>query len=70
DPQLDHLNWMVELNQAEMGRWPVRDHPVKFERSPAYIGGLYNRSGPNYGQDTVEVLNELSDQLNASRNNS
>ncbi|WP_292277694.1 CoA transferase [Mesorhizobium sp.] len=68
DPQLDHLNWLVELNQAEIGRWPVRDHPVKFEKSPAYIGGLYNRSGPNYGQDTVEVLNELSDQLK-HRNN-
>ena len=24
DPQLAHLNWLVELEQAEIGRWPAK----------------------------------------------
>lgn len=59
DPQLAHWKWQVELEQAEIGFWPVKDHPVKLEKSPAYIGGRYNRSGPNYGQDTDNVLGKL-----------
>ncbi|MAT06714.1 MAG: CoA transferase [Acidimicrobiaceae bacterium] len=59
DPQLAHLEWMVELDQAEIGRWPVRDHPTKFSETPPYIGGPFNRSGPNYGEDTEHVMREV-----------
>ena len=59
DPQLKHLDWMVELDQTEIGRWPFREHPVKMSETPAYIGGRVNRSGPNYGEDNRYVLGEL-----------
>ena len=32
DPQLAHLNWLVELEQTEIGRWPVKEHPVGSRR--------------------------------------
>ena len=56
DPQLAHLNWLVELDQDEIGVWPVKEHPVRLSRTPAYVGGPYNRSGPSYGQDTNDIL--------------
>ncbi|WP_432825544.1 CaiB/BaiF CoA transferase family protein [Dactylosporangium sp. CA-092794] len=59
DPQLAHLGWLVELEQAELGRWPVKEHPTHFSETPTYIGGRWNRSGPNYGQDTDYVLAEI-----------
>ena len=34
DPQLKHLEWLVELNQSEIGRWPVKEVPVKFSETP------------------------------------
>ena len=59
DPQLKHLEWRVELDQTEIGRWPIREHPVKMSETPAYIGGRLNRSGPNYGEDNEYVFGEL-----------
>ncbi len=59
DPQLAHLRWLVELDQATIGRWPVKEHPTSFSDTPTYIGGRWNRSGPTYGQDTDEVLSRL-----------
>ncbi|WAX58364.1 CoA transferase [Jatrophihabitans cynanchi] len=59
DPQLAHLGWLVELDQAEIGRWPVKEVPVAFSETPPYIGGPFDRSGPNYGQDTEHVLREI-----------
>lgn len=59
DPQLRHLEWMVELDQSEIGRWPVREHPVKFSETPAYMGGRLDRSGPNYGEDNEYVLTQI-----------
>lgn len=59
DPQLRHLGWQVELEQAEIGRWPVKEHPVRFSATPAYMGGRYDRSGPSYGEDTDRVLSEV-----------
>jgi len=56
DPQLKHLQWLVELDQTEIGRWPVKAHPVKMSATPAYVGGRLNRSGPNYGEDNEYVL--------------
>ncbi|MFF3574563.1 CaiB/BaiF CoA transferase family protein [Nocardia jiangxiensis] len=59
DPQLKALDWLVELDQAYIGRWPVRELPTKMSVTPPYIGGRLNRSGPSYGQDTDYVLNEI-----------
>jgi len=59
DPQLKHLEWTVELEQRDMGRWPVREHPARLSLTPSYIGGRYDRSGPNYNQDTDDVLEEF-----------
>ncbi|MDZ4375293.1 MAG: CoA transferase [Phenylobacterium sp.] len=59
DPQLRHLGWQVELDQSEIGRWPVKEHPVQFSATPAYMGGRFNRSGPSYGEDTDRVLKTL-----------
>lgn len=56
DPQLAHLNWLVELDQTELGRWPVKELPVRFETTPSHVGGILNRSGPNYGEHTDRVL--------------
>jgi crotonobetainyl-CoA:carnitine CoA-transferase CaiB-like acyl-CoA transferase len=59
DPQLAHLDWLVELDQTEIGRWPVKEHPVKMSETPPYMGGPFDRSGPNYGEHTNDVLAEL-----------
>jgi crotonobetainyl-CoA:carnitine CoA-transferase CaiB-like acyl-CoA transferase len=64
DPQLTHLNWLVELPQSEIGTWPVKEHPTRFSETPTHIGGRLNRSGPNYGEDTDYVLGDL---LNLSK---
>lgn len=59
DPQLRHLGWQVELRQSEIGTWPVKEHPVMFSATPAYMGGRYDRSGPSYGEDTEDVLSRI-----------
>jgi crotonobetainyl-CoA:carnitine CoA-transferase CaiB-like acyl-CoA transferase len=59
DPQLKHLDWLVELDQTEIGRWPVKEIPVKYSETPPYIGGFLDRSGPNYGEDNDYVLREI-----------
>jgi crotonobetainyl-CoA:carnitine CoA-transferase CaiB-like acyl-CoA transferase len=59
DPQLKHLEWMVELEQTGFGRWPVKEIPTKMSESPPYIGGRWDRHGPNYGEDNQSVLRDL-----------
>ena len=59
DPQLRHLEWLVELPQTELGTWPVKGFPAGLDRSPAYAGGILGRSGPNYGEDTQRVLSSV-----------
>ncbi|WP_433521514.1 CaiB/BaiF CoA transferase family protein [Nocardia pseudovaccinii] len=59
DPQLAHLEWQVEVEQRDIGTWPVREVPVKFSETPPYIGGYLDRSGPSFGQDTDDVLRDL-----------
>jgi crotonobetainyl-CoA:carnitine CoA-transferase CaiB-like acyl-CoA transferase len=59
DPQLRHLGWQVELPQQDLGVWPVKEVPYTLARTPAYVGGPYDRSGPSYGQDTEAILTEL-----------
>ncbi len=59
DPQLRHLEWLVELNQSEMGKWPVKEVPVKFSETPPYIGGFLDRHGPSYGEDNDYVLRSI-----------
>jgi crotonobetainyl-CoA:carnitine CoA-transferase CaiB-like acyl-CoA transferase len=59
DPQLRHLEWLVELDQSEIGRWPVKEVPVKFSETPPYIGGFLDRHGPSYGEDNDHVLRAI-----------
>jgi crotonobetainyl-CoA:carnitine CoA-transferase CaiB-like acyl-CoA transferase len=59
DPQLKHLNWQVELEQSTIGRWPVKDVPVKFSETPPCVGGFLHRHGPNYGEDNADVYGKL-----------
>lgn len=59
DPQLRHLSWLVELEQQEIGRWPVKEVPVRMSETPPYIGGPLDRHGPSYGQDNDYVLGEM-----------
>jgi crotonobetainyl-CoA:carnitine CoA-transferase CaiB-like acyl-CoA transferase len=61
DPQLAHLRWRVELTQSEIGTWPVKEIPVRMSDTPPYIGGIYDRHGPSYGEDTDRVLAEVLD---------
>ncbi|ODU07732.1 MAG: hypothetical protein ABS81_00840 [Pseudonocardia sp. SCN 72-86] len=56
DPQLAHLGWQVELRQSEIGTWPVKEIPVAMSRTPPYIGGRLDRHGPDYAEDTDDVL--------------
>jgi crotonobetainyl-CoA:carnitine CoA-transferase CaiB-like acyl-CoA transferase len=59
DPQLAHLGWQVELTQSEIGTWPVKENPVQMGDTPPYIGGMYDRHGPSYGEDTDRVLEQI-----------
>jgi crotonobetainyl-CoA:carnitine CoA-transferase CaiB-like acyl-CoA transferase len=59
DPQLRHLEWLVELAQTETGTWPVKEIPVEYSETPPYIGGIVDRSGPNYGEDNEYVLGTI-----------
>ena len=59
DPQLRHLEWLVELPQTEIGSWPVKEFPVKLNATPAYMGGMVGRHGPNYGEDNEYVFGEI-----------
>lgn len=59
DPQLKHLGWQIDLAQTENGSWPAREHPVRFSATPAYAGGFKDRHGPDYGEDTDEVLRRV-----------
>jgi crotonobetainyl-CoA:carnitine CoA-transferase CaiB-like acyl-CoA transferase len=56
DPQLRYEGWQIELPQTDMGLWPVKEFPVRLERTPAQSGGRIGRAGPNYGEDTELVL--------------
>ncbi|MEW1863291.1 CoA transferase [Streptomyces sp. NPDC088194] len=59
DPQLRALEWLVELEQPEIGRWPAREMPTRMSLTPPYAGGRLNRSGPSYGQDNDYVYKEV-----------
>lgn len=59
DPQLAALEWLTELNQTDYGVWPVKAHAVQFSETPVYAGGFKDRNGPNYGEDTEEILSRV-----------
>lgn len=50
---------MVELTQTECGTWPVKESPAKLSETPAYMGGVIDRHGPNYAEDNDYVYGEL-----------
>jgi crotonobetainyl-CoA:carnitine CoA-transferase CaiB-like acyl-CoA transferase len=59
DPQLKALGWLVELPQSEIGTWPAKEFPVSLSETPAHLGGIIERHGPNYGEDNEYVYGEL-----------
>ena len=59
DPQLKHLNWLTEVDQSTIGRWPLKEFPVKFSETPPYMGGRLDRGGPNYAEDNDFVFREV-----------
>jgi len=59
DPQLKHLKWLTEVTGTKIGTWPIYELPMKFSKTPAYIGGPTNRGAPCYGEDNMWVLTEL-----------
>ncbi len=59
DPQLRHLKWLTEVTGRKIGTWPVYELPMKFSRTPAYIGGPIDRGAPCYGEDNAWVLTEV-----------
>ncbi|MDR3536893.1 MAG: CoA transferase [Acetobacteraceae bacterium] len=59
DPQLRHLHWLTEVTGTKIGTWPVYELPMKFSRTPAYIGGPIDRGAPGYGEDNEWLLTEL-----------
>jgi len=56
DPQLRYEGWQIDLPQTEIGLWPIKQFPVRLERTPGHSGGRIGRAGPNYGEDTDLVL--------------
>jgi crotonobetainyl-CoA:carnitine CoA-transferase CaiB-like acyl-CoA transferase len=59
DPQLEHDGWLVELEQSEIGTWPVKEVPGQMSETPPYIGGFLDRHGPSYGEDTDYVMSTI-----------
>ena len=59
DPQLAHLDWLIELPQTEIGTWPVREVPIRYGRTPATQGGALGRGAPNYGEDNDYVFKAI-----------
>jgi crotonobetainyl-CoA:carnitine CoA-transferase CaiB-like acyl-CoA transferase len=59
DPQLEHLDWLTELEASGLGRWPVAESSVKMSETPPYIGGWIDRAAPLYGEHDDEVYGEL-----------
>jgi crotonobetainyl-CoA:carnitine CoA-transferase CaiB-like acyl-CoA transferase len=59
DPQLHHLKWLTEVTGTKIGTWSVYELPMKFSRTPAYIGGPTDRGAPCYGEDNEWLLTNL-----------
>jgi len=59
DPQLRHLEWLMEFDQTEIGTWRAKTPPTRFSETPPYQGGLADRHGPNYGEDNDYVFREV-----------
>ncbi len=59
DPQLRHLKWLTEVTGTKIGTWPIYELPMKFSRTPAYIGGPINRGAPGYGEDNEWLLTSM-----------
>ena len=59
DPQLRHLKWLTEVTGTKIGTWPIYELPMKFSRTPAYIGGPIDRGAPGYGEDNEWLLTTM-----------
>ena len=59
DPQLRHLKWLTEVTGTKIGTWPIYELPMKFSRTPAYIGGPIDPGAPGYGEDNEWLLTSM-----------
>jgi crotonobetainyl-CoA:carnitine CoA-transferase CaiB-like acyl-CoA transferase len=59
DPQLRHLKWLTKVTGTKIGTWPIYELPMKFSRTPAFVGGPTNRGAPGYGEDNEWLLTSM-----------
>ncbi len=59
DPQLRTTDYLVELEQSEIGRWRVQNVPFRMSATPSRVGQPPDRGAPNYGEDNDYVYREL-----------
>ncbi len=59
DPQLQHLEWLVDLPQKLIGTWPVKQYPVALSATPGHVGGRLNRASPAPSEHNAHVLQDV-----------
>ena len=59
DPQLRARGYFVNLNNSEIGEWPIEGFPAKLSASPADVGGLPGRASPLLGEDNERVYGDI-----------
>ena len=59
DPQLRSLNWLTEVDADQLGRWPVAESTIKFDKTPTHAGGPIDRGAPSYGEHNYQVYGDL-----------
>jgi hypothetical protein len=50
---------LVEVEQTDIGTWPIREAPANLSETPSYAGGTIDRAGPNYAEDNEYVYGEI-----------
>lgn len=59
DPQLRADDFVVPLDNSEVGTWPVRQFPIKMAASPVRAGGRLGRGYPCYAEDNDYVYRDI-----------
>ncbi|UCD08845.1 MAG: CoA transferase, partial [Dehalococcoidales bacterium] len=55
DPQVEHRNMIIDVSHPKLGKVKMLNTPIKLSRTP----GSVERSSPELGQDTGEILRDL-----------